>query len=170
MRTFFALKPGAETALAIESWRALSWPLLQRPIPAANFHLTLAFLGDIGEAQLECLAGRAGGVDARAISLTLDTLGYWNKPQILWLGPASCPQALLDLASQLKKSATSGGLKIDKRAYRPHLSLARRVSPEPVAALTSPRFNCHFDSFALFESTQVRGGVRYREVESWPLH
>jgi 2'-5' RNA ligase len=169
MRTFFALTPGAETALPIESWRMLNWPLLQRPIPAANFHLTLAFLGDISASQLEYLAQRARGTDAGAITLALDTLGYWSKPQILWLGPASCPQALLDLAGKLRKSAASCGLKMDRRAYRPHLSLARRVSPEPTAALTPPRFNCHFNCFGLYESSQGSGGVRYREIEAWPL-
>lgn len=169
MRTFFALKPCAETALAVEAWCQLSWPLLQRPIPAANYHLTLAFLGDIGAGQLEYLAGCAASLDGGVINLALDTLGYWNKPQILWLGPAICPQELLDLAQRLKLSAGNCGLKVERRAYRPHLSLARRVSPEPAAALTPPRFNCHFNSFALYESRQGRAGVHYREVEAWPL-
>jgi 2'-5' RNA ligase len=170
MRTFFALEPGPETALAIESWRSLSWPALQRPIPAANFHLTLAFLGDISESQLETLAQRSGELKAGGFELTLDCLGYWNKPQILWLGPSNTPQALQYLATSLGKAAVSSGVKVGKRDYQPHLSLARRVSPEPAAALTQPRFSCHFDSFALYESIRGRDGVRYRAMASWPLH
>ena len=169
MRTFFALKPSMVTALAIEAWRQLSWPLLQRPIPAANYHLTLAFLGDISTSQLEYLTECAASLEGGEISLTLDTLGYWNKPQILWLGPAIHPRELLDLAQRLKLSVGNCGLKIEKRTYQPHLSLARRVSPEPAAALTPPQFKCHFDSFALYESQQGRAGVHYCEVEAWPL-
>jgi hypothetical protein len=42
MRSFFALKPDVRTCLTVDSWRVQSWPLLQQPIPIANFHLTLA--------------------------------------------------------------------------------------------------------------------------------
>ena len=76
---------------------------------------------------------------------------------------------MLDLATALGKAAASSGVKLSKRSYQPHLSLARRVSPEPPPALTQPLFRCHFDSFALYESTRGRDGVRYRAIASWPL-
>jgi 2'-5' RNA ligase len=169
MRSFFALKPDVRTCLAIDSWRAQSWPLLQRPVPIANVHLTLAFLGEIDDLQLH---GRVAAVDELCfapIEVELNEVGYWSKSALLWLGPRQVPPALPQLAAKLGELGQSQGQRKDKRRYQPHLTLARRVVEPPPAALIPPRFPCRFETFALYESQPTRNGRAYRTVASWPL-
>ncbi len=169
MRAFFALKPAAERCLAIERWRQLNWPLLPGPVPVANFHITLAFLGEIDSRRLERLTGRARELRLPGFELELDCLGYWPKPGILWLGPRRWPDSLASLAGALAAAGAAARLKMDRRRYRPHLTLARRLRRPPPAALEPPRLRCDFDSFALYESGGGPRGVVYREVARWPL-
>ncbi|NND67836.1 MAG: RNA 2',3'-cyclic phosphodiesterase, partial [Halioglobus sp.] len=56
MRLFFALEAEPETALAIANWRDASLLTDGRPVPAANFHITLAFVGATPHAKSERLA------------------------------------------------------------------------------------------------------------------
>lgn len=169
MRAFFALKPSPEICLAIDHWRSQNWPLLNKPVPIVNFHLTLAFLGEIDERQLEYLEDAVADVYSGCVELNLDTLGYWHKSALLWLGPTQTPPELADLAGQLVQLGKSCGQKMDKRAYHSHLTLARKVTSPPPAAMIEPAFTCLFEEFALYESDTRPTGAQYREVVSWPL-
>jgi 2'-5' RNA ligase len=55
MRAFLGLSPDVKTKLAIELWRNKAFPCFYAPVPAANFHITLAFLGQISPKQLDAL-------------------------------------------------------------------------------------------------------------------
>ncbi|WP_279246632.1 RNA 2',3'-cyclic phosphodiesterase [Candidatus Litorirhabdus singularis] len=170
MRAFFAFKPKPEICLNIESWRRLNWPLLARPVPVANYHMTLAFLGDINEPQLEALIDKTSTLELPSFKLTLDTTGFWSKTGILWLGPSTPPAALNQLAQALGSVASSCQLPVARSQFKPHLTLARRVNPPPGAPLQLPEFSCACSSFALFESSQGKHGVSYHTVAEWALH
>lgn len=169
MRAFFAFKPPPKICLAMESWRRLNWPLLERPVPVANYHVTLAFLGDINEPQLEALIDKASAVELPGFKLTLDTTGFWSKTGILWLGPSAPPPALNQLAQALGGIARSCQIPVARSEFKPHLTLARRVHPAPVAPLQVPEFSCACSSFALYESSQGKHGVSYHSVAEWSL-
>jgi 2'-5' RNA ligase len=169
MRAFFAFKPAPETCLAIEAWRQLNWPLLERPVPVANYHMTLAFLGDVNEPQLDALIDKASTVKVASFKLTLDTTGFWSKTGILWLGPTTPPAALGQLAQALGGAARSCHLPVARSEFKPHLTLARRVEPAPGAPLQIPEFSCACTSFALFESSQGKRGISYHSVAEWSL-
>ena len=55
MRVFFALELDPHTALRISNWRERQLTSIGKPVPVANFHLTLAFLGSLNEPAIERL-------------------------------------------------------------------------------------------------------------------
>ena len=155
MRLFFALELPAATAVAIDSWRQRHLPLAARPIPPANYHLTLAFLGEVPQRDLEALCGAVDSQQAAhalpAFKLTLDEVGYWPRPGILWLGPSHWPGALDRLATSLAPLARRGR---ERRRYQPHLSLYRRCQQAPPAPSRPPGFSIGFEHFSLLGSRQ----------------
>ena len=51
MRVFFGLELDASTTLAIADWRDRQLACAGRPVPPANFHITLAFIGELPESR-----------------------------------------------------------------------------------------------------------------------
>ena len=83
MRTFFGLEPNAQSKLAIETWRDKALPGLSGAVPTVNFHITLAFLGNIESADIESLSGIQ--FDPFQIALTSKEVGYFSKSSIGFL-------------------------------------------------------------------------------------
>lgn len=173
MRLFFALEAEPDTALAITHWRDTRVVADGRPVPAANFHITLAFVGDLPHAKSEHLADSVDNwvADATPVGgdLTLDSPGYWPKAGIFWLGPAHWPEALDGLAGKLRSLAGAAGARKDGKAFRPHVTLYRRCAQPPAAPTTLPAIRWHYSHCSLMESVQGRSGVHYRPLASWAL-
>ena len=71
--------------------------------------------------------------------LVLDEIGHWPKPQILWAGPSSAPGDLPQLHTRLGDGLNALGFETEARAFRPHVTLARKVRNQPpVAPLATP--------------------------------
>lgn len=175
MRCFLALPIPADTALAIADWRQANWPTLTRPVNPANFHVTLAFLGDIDtqrQAKLaspldeatEAQAGRLAAFD-----LLLDDTGYFPDSEVLWLGPRTTPDSAVQVAGACRRAAARAGIRTGKGRWQAHLTLARRVPPPLPAPLMPARFPVHFDHIVLYESILDRAGARYRPLMDWRL-
>mgnify|MGYP001827395515 CR=1 FL=1 len=173
MRVFFALEPDEASRLAIAQWQQLNGPHEARPVPAANFHLTLAFIGEVGNSRLEKICKRADRAledkPVSAFGLTLDSVGYWPKQNLWWIGPTEQPGELLQLASQLRNIARRYNNSDGKKPFRPHMNLARRCVSPPPETLQQPCFPLQFDRFSLLESKQGRNGVSYHPIAEWPL-
>lgn len=56
-------------------------PALPYAVPAANFHITLSFLGEINHRQHEALIYELDQLVNEPFSLTLDATGLWNGPK-----------------------------------------------------------------------------------------
>ena len=173
MRVFFGLELDAQSTLQIADWRDRQFTLAGRPVPPANFHITLAFVGETSESALErlCLA-----VDnwlqrdrVRGASFELECTGYWHQPGIYWLGPATCPPRLAQLADKLAGLATRAGGKRDRSSYQPHITLFRRCRAAPPAPAVIPRMALTYSHFTLFESRQGKRGVSYHPLQYWDL-
>lgn len=170
MRAFFALTPPGTTKLAIEAWRDKAFPRFYSPVKASNFHITLAFLGDVSESQLDSLSQYIDThLNTRCFSLTLDYVGYWSKPKALWLGNTQVPKEQLDLVALLQKASPACGITLQKRDYISHLTLARKCNENPPAALIEPNFAFQATELTLYESASSAHGVVYRPVLSWPF-
>lgn len=165
MITFFALQPTAKVRQEIFEWKDRVLPPFDRPVTAANLHITLAYLGETAPWQLEQLLATAEAAMPSPIELTLDHMGYWPKPKVVWLGASTIPDTLVSLAGYLGRTAGSLRLQRDKRPYQPHLTLARKISQPPPAPAEAPQFQLRFTDFVLMESCRSAAGVSYRVLE-----
>lgn len=166
MRTFFAFIPPPEAVLAIDKWRAINWPLLERPVSPENLHLTLLFSGDINRKQLQCLHDAVRKMAEPAIDLEFNCTGFFNKADILWLGMQNPPIQLIALVTALKSVCRQCDIGIEKREYVPHITLARRCAQLPGLPLIEPAFRFLADCLYLMCSEKIGGKVIYRPLLS----
>ena len=94
----------------------------------SNSHLTLKFLGDIDEAQVEPV----GAALERALSpfprFTINAKGLGvfpdaNRPRVLWVGVEGEPLAAL--VEKVESTLASLGFEPEKRNFTPHLTIGR---------------------------------------------
>lgn len=173
MRVFFGLELEAACALRIAEWRDRQVRCNGRPVPPANFHITLAFIGPLGDSEIERLCHAVedwlAQVSVDGATLTLDRVGYWQKPGIYWLGPGSWPEHLNQLAYKLGNLASAAGAKRDRNTFLPHITLYRNCAGAPPAPIVTPSIAMDYRHFALFESRQGRQGVSYHVLQDWTL-
>jgi 2'-5' RNA ligase len=173
MRVFFGLELDCKTTLQIADWRDRQLRATGRPVPAANFHITLAFVGEIRESDLERLCLSVDQWLARSpapgAELELNQTGYWHNTGIYWLGPSEWPQGLSLLAEKLRNLSTAAGGRRDRNTFQPHITLFRRCDASPPAPAVIPDLNLAYQHFALFESRQGRHGVSYHVIQDWDL-
>ena len=173
MRAFFGLSPDIKTKLALEVWRNKAFPHFDAPVPAANFHVSLAFLGQITSKQLDELYEAVKQMaEIHTFDVSLDQVGYWPKPKALWLGCKDTCNEHLQLAKSLSQISNTIGLQIPKQNYTAHLTLAKKCSVNPPAPLIEPTFTWRNAEFHLYESVldpRAKKGVSYHIRHSWPL-
>ncbi|GLP95626.1 RNA 2',3'-cyclic phosphodiesterase [Paraferrimonas sedimenticola] len=145
-----------------------------RIIPKDNLHITLAFFGLTREAvQLE-LVEAIQAVPKRKFSLCFDTLSIWPNSRLRCLETSQCPQALAELARDLRGLSARYGLHQSLHPYRPHISLQRNLPQttgqwQTSCALAQPIiiWPSHFQ---LFRSQLGPSGPHYQPIASWSLH
>lgn len=98
-------------------------------VPAANLHLTLKFLGSIGEELVEGVSGACRRVAARHRPIEANAVGLGafpslGKPSVLWVG-VDAPQALAALQRDVEGAMVELGFEKEERAYHPHVTVGR---------------------------------------------
>ena len=170
MRAFIALElpPEFEGEVAAVV-RQLSSVIEARYIPRENYHITLAFLGDIGEPQVrdaaDAIERAAKGI--RDIPLAPDGIGKFGKPHnaTLWMGIAKAPE-LMGLGALVRDELSAHGVPFDEKDFLPHITLARHAE---IPSIELPQLLFPHNDLAsrltLFKSTLSKEGAIYK-----PLH
>lgn len=181
MRLFVAVTPTPESlaeARAVVEPLSPSWPQL-RWTPFEQWHLTLAFLGEVGERELGDLTDRLARVATRHAPLALQLAGAGRfGSRVLWLGVRGDTTGLRRLAESVRAAARRSRIEVEDRPYRPHLTLARVRDPRvdlrsAVAALaefTGRTWTA--DRLQLIRSHLGKGPggtARHELLLSWPL-
>ena len=118
MRLFFAAWPDAETR---ESLRAAGGALEldegSRRVPAENYHLTLAFIGEVPAARVAAM--RYIGESQRGAQATLrfDGYEYWPKAQVVVAAASECPVPLEALCRSLHAGLAQHGVALDPKPF-----------------------------------------------------
>ncbi len=171
MRVFFGLGLSAAEAIALADWRERCVHCDGRAVPMANFHLTLAFLGELQPRRLDGLLSSADAVVSAELAtqrqLFIDQVGYWSRPGIYWAGPSSWPDELTRLAGALRSLTQKFGARRERSAFQPHITLFRRCETAPPAPSAPPAIDITAGSVSLFESRQGREGVSYHPLAEW---
>jgi 2'-5' RNA ligase len=164
-RLFFALWPDQAIRRTLEkTCRKAVRSCGGRPVPAHNYHITLAFLGNQPGALFDDIVSAGTSLSLKPMALELDRFGYWPKPRVFWLGPSKHPDSLAKLAAQLWVKMELLGLQPERRPLNPHISLCRKVRVAPSADPPHP-VRWPVENFVLVESVTAESGAQYQVVK-----
>jgi 2'-5' RNA ligase len=166
-RLFFALWPGDDQRLALTRVQHALPPHQGRDAHAEDLHITLVFLGELDPEQRACAEAAADAVQGEPFVLTLNRFGCFPRPRVLWCGADEHPLPLLDLVGALNAGLRPCHIRLDRRPYSPHVTLARNARPLRSFLLDVP-IPWPVDGFVLATS-QEGGPPRYRVLRRWPL-
>lgn len=168
-RLFFALWPDARLREQLaERVRPIVASVDGRPQRPDQWHVTLEFLGAVSATRIAAVLEAASTVRSPPFELVLDTVEHWRRPAVLSLTAREIPSQLVVLVAALRLALEARGFEPEGRAYRPHLTLARRVVAPPEIPAPQP-LNWLANEFVLVESTTGRQGSIYERLATWPL-
>jgi 2'-5' RNA ligase len=121
---------------SLDQTKAVRW------VAARNIHLTLKFLGEVSQTNLELLTEiiQAEAIKHRPFELEVGELGAFpsiRRPRVIWIG-IHAPQELLTLQHGVEAETIRLGYAAEERPFSPHLTLARishNASPEDVRCI-----------------------------------
>ena len=129
-RLFFALWPDDGVRRKLAAWQRENLPKGARHA-RGRLHMTLHFLGPVGEERIARLRELGDSLVLPAFELVLDRIGCWPRPAVLWAGPPAAPGPLQAFHAQLEDGLEAAGFEREARAYRPHVTLARKACRAP---------------------------------------
>jgi 2'-5' RNA ligase len=152
---------------------------------ASPFHITLAFLGDVDNPELNdvCRAVAEASRESPPFDLRIEGLGVFPNPEkarTLWAGltgPGLAP--LVDLQRGVAAACAGAGYPHDDQHFRPHITLGRitrgRRPPPDLAPLLAHYRAWSAGSFPVtevvtFASTLTREGPEYAPLARAPLN
>ena len=166
------------TALSVPDEVAEALARRQTGLPGANWrtadqlHITLAFYGEVDERRADDLSvelerAATGGPFEIALS-GVGAFGDGHRTHALWAGVAAS-ERLPVLAGRCRSAAERAAIRIERRDYRPHLTLAYlNAQADPARTgnwiaehnlLQSPPIR--IDRFGLYSSVLTQAGSRY---------
>ncbi|MBI4803838.1 MAG: RNA 2',3'-cyclic phosphodiesterase [Desulfovibrio sp.] len=101
-----------------------------------NWHITLAFLGDIPLARAPELSAVLAGISWNAFSFMAGGGGFFpsaKRPRVVWVGAAEGGDRCRELASSVAGALVSLGLTLDEKPFSAHLTVGRIKSSRPGA-------------------------------------
>jgi 2'-5' RNA ligase len=156
---------------------------LRMPLPGAkwidpeNYHITLRFAGDIGNAEAHEFASNLAMIQTDGFEIRLSGLGAFggDDPHIIFAAAEPQPK-LEELARAHEKAARNAGLPPDTRAFKPHVTLARLKNSNATAVA---RFLSRYGGYrsepffvtstVLMSSRPSVGGGPYSVEERFPM-
>lgn len=130
--------------------------------------MTLVFAGEVSNSQTAALRSVGAAARLPEFEVCFDALEFWQKSEVVVAAATEFPAELQELQYRLRVDLARLGLALDSRAFRPHVTLARKVSQAPVLQALS-KFCWPVRSFQLVRSAQSAAGSVYTVVDSWPL-
>jgi 2'-5' RNA ligase len=143
----------------------------------SRWHLTLAFLGEVQDAQLEELSRRVARAAARYTGPVLRLTGAGQfGGRVLWARVVEdAEKAVLPfLAASVSAAARRSGVAQDERPYRPHITLARASSTVDlrpmVAALEGARSRVWTVDDVLLVRSRLGPRPVHTTIRRFPMH
>ena len=182
MRLFVALDVPEAVRTALSELAAK----LRKTCPGARWvrlegvHITLKFIGEVRNENVEGIREALGALPGFApIEMRFSGLGFFpsaRRPRVFWAGVQAGPQ-LAALVAAIEMRLEALGIPPEKRAFQPHLTLARFESPKGTPALTAaveglgaPEFGGEtFREFHLYQSVLKRSGAEYTRLVTYPF-
>jgi 2'-5' RNA ligase len=146
-------------------------------VPEENFHVTLAYAGDVEEPLAHDLDMELRNLRSPGFELELKGVGAFGgaRPSLLYAAVTKS-RGLVDLHDRHVRIMRRLGIEIDARKYTPHVTLARpRHAPLDAVQAWIAANNLYasgpipVDRAILFSSHKVGGGRHYEPEREYPL-
>lgn len=180
-RTFVAINLPSHIRGELASYQDRYPELPARWVKEENLHVTLLFLGSLGDEEVAetCRLVKEAATRTEPFSLTISKVRYepeGKPPKFVW-ATVEKSEPLSELARLLRTSLGPVSSRREERAFFPHITLARvlqwqfrrqeedeRVHLEKDIELSFP-----VDSVDVMESKLKKGGPSYETLEKAPL-
>jgi len=147
-----------------------------------NYHLTLKFLGEISESEMEDVKKSLNEITDRHQSFTLRFKGTGsfppgsNRMRIIWAGLTEV-ERLLALQEEIENELGKKGFPRENRPFSPHLTIGRSKQPEKQERLASELAknsqlelgSMEVREIIFFQSILHPEGPEYRVLSRHPL-
>lgn len=176
-RLFVAVEVPAAVRDGID---AAAEPLRQRQpqarwVSPRAFHLTVAFVGWVGESELTAVHDACAEAAAQSTPFDLalqGTAGAFGTG-VLWAGLEDS-QPLDALAAAVRDGLVGRGLTVETRPFHAHVTLARagrdtRLRPDLANTYQGPQSSWTVERIVLMRSRLRRGGSAYSVAAAWRL-
>lgn len=182
MRLFVALDLPDQVRHAITELIAKLQPKSRaaRWIKPENLHITLKFIGHVGNEKLSPIQSALSSIHAeQPVELHFRGMGFFpneHRPRAFWCGIASSPN-LAELAANIDRALAPLGIEAETRPFTPHLTLARFKSDEGIREVVQAATDMKSTDFGtatetnfhLYESLLKSTGAQYNRVASFPF-
>lgn len=163
-RLFVAVAPPEEAGEALdrlcEGLPGMRWS------DPEQFHLTLRFIGEVGQGTFYEVGEALAGVTHPPFELALKGIGQFPPrgiPHTLWAGVEDPSGAVGSLRRRIERALGEAGVPPERRKFAPHVTLGRFRTPPPEERLASYLFRRNLfrtkafpvSSFGLY-SSQLR--------------
>lgn len=123
-----------------------------------SFHVTLAFIGEV--AQAEPVMDALSIVRFTPFSLTLDGIGCFRD---LWWAGLQDSVPLTAVARRVRRALAEGDIPFDRKRFSPHITLLRKASGS-AAGIRIPPVEMNVESISLMRSDRGKNGMIYTEI------
>jgi 2'-5' RNA ligase len=129
-----------------------------------NLHLTLAFLGECDAKQTAAAKSAMDTVSFKPFDIQAESIGRFkrNDGDIWWVG-LSKSKPLSNLQRELTCKLIDAGFALDKREYKPHITLGRKVETDAVPWQIEP-FGETVTGIDLMQSERIAGKLTYTAI------
>ena len=164
MRLFFALWPAPDVTRQLTQLAAqLNLEGRGRRVDPKNYHVTLAFVGEVPAPKLAVLQQIGGSVRAPRFTFECDSIEFWREPRVVAAVARAAPPGLQDLWTKLRDA-----IGLPRERLRAHVTLARKVTQATVPQAMSPVL-WRATNFSLIRSDTGGAESAYTVLDTWSL-
>ena len=185
IRSFLAFELPRDVRIILErvALEAREYDLPVKWVKVQNIHLTMVFLGNVSPDVLEFIQEQAQSacLEFGPFSAAIGGMGTFpnrRNPRVLWLGLKGELERLSLFRDALQQNLGPFGIKVEKRPFRPHLTLGRfrkgkgkGLDLEELLSryeeVKSP--SSMLSELVLFRSDLKPTGAVYTRLAAWPL-
>lgn len=135
-----------------------------------NLHLTLVFIGEVGDNKVGLVKSAMNRIRLEKFQLKLTGIGKFKRSSsdIYWVGVEK-NEVLNSIHRELTEELLKAGFDLEKREYKPHLTIGREVKVKDsfnLDGLTEslPKMNMNVIKISLMKSERLNGKLTYTEV------
>jgi len=140
-----------------------------------DFHLTLKFLGEISESEVERIKTALDTIHCKPFDIELSSIGFFpseNYIRVVWVG-LEPHERVIELQRQIDTILAGLGYKREKR-FHPHITLARvKVITDKerflgsIRSMSVEKLKINVKSFSLIKSTLTPEGPVYETIKTF---